>query len=285
MMQLDHLGRLEERRCLCGEVHHQHGADREVRHDQCPGGRGLAEAVPHRGQPGVVEPRGPHDDTAAMLQAPSQVVHDRARVSEVHDHVAAGQRIAGVADVHSSRQLEVGRGVERPAHLRPHAPLGAEHPDLDHRALRSTCNRVLCCAPLPDQPSDAANASASSNGPTTASALGWASTLAATSRTSSWVTPSMAARISSTGSGREETSSDLPRLPMRDAGSSRPGTNDPRSCPLPRSSSSSVSPPEITLAISSRHIDSPSSALAGRQPAYTPQIPESACCELKLYTE
>src|SRR5215469_16231428 len=72
---------------------------------------------------------------------------------------------------------------------------------------------------------------------------------------------------------------------MRDEGSSRPRTIDPRSWPLPRLSSSSVSPPEITLAISSWQIDSTSSALAGMQPAYTPHIPESACCELKLYTE
>jgi hypothetical protein len=71
-----------------------------------------------------------------------------------------------------------------------------------HVLLYNATSRATVGEPSLAQPSAALNEPASSNGPTTASAFGRASTAAATSRTSSWVTASIAARISSTGSSR-----------------------------------------------------------------------------------
>ena len=55
--------------------------------------------------------------------------------------------------------------------------------------------------------------------------------------------------------------------------------------PLPRATSASVTPAAATVASSSRQIVSTSSTLPGAQPAYTPNRPASAYCEVYEYTE
>src|SRR5437879_6246667 len=109
-------------------------------------------------------------------------------MGEVHHHIALRQRLRLVPRIDGGRELQVVSRIDRGAYLRPHAPLGAEHTDLDHRAPSSAVrpgNGTQARAP--------ANASASSNGPTTASTLGRARISVATARTWSSVTASIAA--------------------------------------------------------------------------------------------
>jgi len=54
-------------------------------------------------------------------------------VSEIDHDIGSGQGAQVIALIDRGGQLEIGRGADRPAHLGPHAPLGAQHPDLDHR--------------------------------------------------------------------------------------------------------------------------------------------------------
>src|SRR5262249_38353644 len=236
-----------------------------------------------RPQPRLVETRGSDDGVQAPADAPAEVVQDRAGVGEIHHHVASGQRVPGISLVHLGGDGHAVRACHRLAYLRAHAPLRAEHTHFDHDCLPFLPGGGA--GPAGWQPSAAAKGASSSNGPTTASTLGRPRICAATRRTSSWVTASMQARISSTGSSREYTSSDLPRRLIREDGSSRPSTSDPRSWPLPRSSSAPVRPREMTWAIPSGQIASPSSALAGRQPMEVAHMPLPECCDAKLYTE
>jgi hypothetical protein len=109
--------------------------------------------------------------------------------------------------------------------------------------------------------------SRSPKGPMTVRACGAARTSWATARMSSGVTASMRDSTSSTGSSDSYTSSLLPMRLIREPVSSRPSTIAPRSWPLPRSNSSSVSPCSAAAATSSRQIDRTSSTLPGWQPA------------------
>src|SRR6185312_3119104 len=199
VVKLDDLRGVEEARRLHGEPHHEHRADREVGHDQRPGaGRG-GQPPRHLRGPGVVEAGGADDGIQALADAPAQVVHDRAGMGEVDHHVTAGQGFPVVPHVDAGGQRHVLLPGHRRAYLGAHAPLGAQHPDLDllcHVRLLGRVQRRQA------QDSAAAKLASSSNGPTTASALGWSMISAAARRTSSWVTASIEARISSTGSSR-----------------------------------------------------------------------------------
>ncbi len=187
VVQLDDLGRGEEAGRLLGEAHHQDGADGEVRHDQDARGLALVQPALHLVQPVLAEPGGADHDVHVVLDAPAQVVHDRAGTGEVDHHVAPGQRVPVIAQVDLGGDVQIRGLADRADHLAPHPPACAHYADLDHR----------------DPPvAQAWKAEASSKGPTTARALGRVSTCAAISRTSSWVTASMAASTSSTGSSR-----------------------------------------------------------------------------------
>ena len=135
VVEFDDLRRVEEARRLRGEAHHEDGADREVRHDQRPGARRGGQPPGHLPGPGVIEAGCADDGVQALADTPAQVVHDHARMGEVDDHVAAGQRLAVVAHIHPGGERHIFGRVDRRGYLRAHAPLGAQHPDLDHVRL------------------------------------------------------------------------------------------------------------------------------------------------------
>ena len=150
--------------------------------------------------PGVVEPGGADDGVQALADAPAQVVHDRARVGEVDHDVAAGQRVAVVAHIDARRPASCPAPPATAAHICvPMRPLAPSTPTLIMSAMSASS---VASSGGRCQDSAAAKLASSSNGPTTASALGRSRISAATRRTSSWVTASIEARISSTGSSR-----------------------------------------------------------------------------------
>ena len=175
VMELDDLGRFEERRGELGEPHHQHRADREVGRDR-PRWRSCGRTAPRYSRELGVARTGRADDRVhAVLGAPPHVVSGRVDDREVDRDMCAGrfegvglgrdlqagagnaellQVDAGVQRVDRRDELHVGRVVYRPAHRRAHTPGRAEHADLDHgreaTAASSECggaddrDRVRC---------------------------------------------------------------------------------------------------------------------------------------------
>ena len=136
VVQLDDLDRLEERRGGGGEAHHQHGADREVGHDQDAGRRRVAEQRAYVVDLGVVEAGGADHDVDAVLDAPGDVVERDRRLGEVERDLGAGlgDQVERVVDVDLGHDLDALGIVECPDRLRTHAPLGAQHRDPCHGA-------------------------------------------------------------------------------------------------------------------------------------------------------
>jgi hypothetical protein len=171
VVHFDDLGGLEEPGRLGREAHHQDRPDGEVRHDEDAGRGRLPEPAAHLGQPVLAEAGRADDGVKAPLDAPAEVVHDRARVGEVDDDVAAGQRLAVVALVDLRGHVEPVGGADRPAHLAAHAPLGPGHAHLDHGttfSLRVPVARDECGLSFPQMPRktqpDAGNACAPATG-------------------------------------------------------------------------------------------------------------------------
>src|SRR5262249_53560980 len=108
-------------------------------------------------------------------------------VREVDDDLGTGDVLQPAAEVDGRDELQVLRGLHRPHHLRPDPPSRAEHPDMDGHAITS-CR-------------SSGRSSAWAYGPTTAAAVtppGRRSRVRASARTSSPVTASMRATVSST---------------------------------------------------------------------------------------
>src|SRR6478735_5022128 len=153
VVQLDDLDRLEERRGLRGEAHHQDRADGEVGGDQHADTRGVGEPGLELVEPGLVEAGRADDGVDAVLDAEAQVVHHDVGVGEVHDHLGArpGELLEVVAGVHRGHQLGVGGPVDGPADLRADLAAGAQHahpdlcPDLCVVSCAHAANRIGLC--------------------------------------------------------------------------------------------------------------------------------------------
>ena len=89
VVQLDDLGRLEERRGHLGEAHHQHRRDGEVRGDHAVR-RSVAERRAERLDIGVVEPGRADHGVHAVHRQPRQRHAGRGGDGEVDDDVAGG---------------------------------------------------------------------------------------------------------------------------------------------------------------------------------------------------
>ena len=115
MMHLDDLDGLEEAGSLRGEPHHQHGADREVRHDENADRGIIVQQRAHLVQSLLGESRGADHDVNAMVDAPCDVIHDDTGMGEVDRHIAAEQGLQRVTLADLGGQLEILRRTNRRA--------------------------------------------------------------------------------------------------------------------------------------------------------------------------
>ena len=115
MVQFDDFHRLEEPCRLLGELHGQHGTDREVGRDE-DGDVGFV------GQPFfdlrdafIGEAGGAHDRVDACRDQEVQVVHHDAGMGEVDDHLGLAVRQQGqrVARVHTRGERQVVGSLDR----------------------------------------------------------------------------------------------------------------------------------------------------------------------------
>ena len=168
-----------------------------------------------------------------LVDGEPDVVHHDVGMGEVDEHLRPGVGDAEqpVPGVDHRDQLQVGRRIDGPAHLLPHAAARAQHADAD---------RFGHTRP----PQTAPSKSCSPNGPTDGQATRPAEQVGGDLRDvvrRHRVDASRAARRRPSTS--PYTSSLLPIRVIRDPESSRPSTMPPRIWPLPRSISASVSPP------------------------------------------
>src|SRR4029079_9519464 len=88
VVQLHHLDGVEEPHGLPGELHHEYGADAEVRcHQHVPGC--VVEPPAQGREAGVVEAAGAHDRGDPRVQQVAKVAEHRAGVGEVDDDLRA----------------------------------------------------------------------------------------------------------------------------------------------------------------------------------------------------
>jgi hypothetical protein len=134
VVHLDDLDGLEERCGRGGEAHHQHGADREVRHDEHAHLGVISEQLAHFVDAGVVEPRCADHHVHAVLDAPAHVIEGDLRLGEVERDLRAGVGDRGevVVDVDLGDDLEVVGVVDGLHRRRPHPSLRSKDRNARH---------------------------------------------------------------------------------------------------------------------------------------------------------
>ena len=131
MMQLDDLDRIEVGRGRCGEPHHEHGRDAEVRRDQRARLWLVLQPGPHRVEPLLGPARCADDNVLARVDAPLHVANDRIRRGEVDHDIRCTQRLTIITNVESSNELHVICSLDRATDFGAHATAGAQHADID----------------------------------------------------------------------------------------------------------------------------------------------------------
>jgi hypothetical protein len=147
VVQFDDLGAVEVRSSHLGEAHHQHRADREVRHDHAVA---AAELGAKPVDVGVVETGRAYDRVHAVHRQPWDGHASGVGHGEVDDHLATGvgqrSQITGHRDavprlpdrlaVDGGDELQVGVEAHGDASGAPHLPAGSDYTHLDLRHAR-----------------------------------------------------------------------------------------------------------------------------------------------------
>src|SRR5436190_2910184 len=133
VMELDDLALRHVRRCFAGHLHHEHGADGEVRRDEDARVRlGALHLAP---QGVAVESTGADHRVDARVRARADVPWSRIWGREVDDHVAvvkdAGERRVE-RGIGAPRELHVIRSLDRLADGRAHPARSTRYSDPNH---------------------------------------------------------------------------------------------------------------------------------------------------------